>query len=380
MFRWKSYVDIKKEWGVNSPALLIDESHTFKSTDTVRYKALKTELDIFDYRFLLSATPSINRVEGIYSQLHIVDKSIIPMSENAFKIWLANDIGDKYDKYKIKEYNTENVDLLKKSYKQFMLQKLKEDLPEMKSKKIEKPFYLKMSETQKTLYESVSEEILHRLEEEHDELTWTLVMNKLPYICHAIDNPLLLKSKTWSNVKINKILDKWKIEDDPKYQLLKSRVVDYVDDLGEKLLIWDWHPGTLDILQEKFKKYKPLLIHGGVKGTEERQELVDRFNNSDENKIFLLSALTSSAGLNLQYKCRRAIVYTLPFDATVVRQLQDRTCRITSTKNTIIEYFVVDQTIDNLRYNRVVNRIKYNDNLNVSINRGTLSNLLRGVV
>lgn len=378
--RWKQFVNIKKSWKKKNPLLLIDESHTFKSTDTVRYKALNTILDSFSYRFLLSATPSINHIENIYSQLHIIDKSIIPMSENAFKIWLANSIGDKWNPYKIQEYNTEHIEILKEAYKKFVSQKLKEDVPEMRVKRIQKPFYVKMTPTQQILYENVSKEILHKIEEEYDNLTWQLVINKLPYICHAIDNPLLLKDNTWSNVTINKILDKWKIEDDPKFQLLKSRVTDYVDGQGEKLIVFDVHPSTLNILAEKFKKYKPLVIHGGITGEKERQNMIDKFNNSEENRIFFLSILTSSAGLNLQYKCRRIIFYTISWDVTLTRQAMDRTHRITSNKNSIIEFFIVDKTIDNLRYNRTINRIIYNDNLNKNISKQELISVLQGII
>lgn len=379
--RWKQYINIKKEWGKESIALILDESHGFKNTDSIRFKALNSIKYIFDYRFLLSATPAINKIEDIYGQLSIVDKSIIPMSEKSFKLWIAKEIGNKWDPYAIKKYDVEKVEQLKAGYKPYINQKAKEDLSEMKARRIVKPIYLNMTSQQKTLYKLVTEEMLIRLEEEFGVLTWKTVLNKLPYLCSAIDNPLLLKDKTWANSKISKILDSWTIEKDPKYYLLKNILEDYVEYQGKKVIVWDYHPATLSLLHDKFKKYNPLVIHGQTNNTEEeRQHLVDMFNTKDKNKVFFLSAITSSAGLNLQYKCNNAIFYTLPWDATLTRQAMDRTHRIVSKTDTLLEFFIMDNSIDNLRYKRNLSRIDYNESLNKEISKSELINLLGGIV
>jgi hypothetical protein len=382
--RWKTadYVDIYKEWNKENPVLVVDESHMLKASNTIITKATKSIKKYFDYRFFLSATPAINGIEQIYSQLNLLDTSIIPMSENTFRLWLAEEIGNNYDRYAIVKPNIENVEKLRQSYKPFVSQLLKEDIAEMKAKRYITPLYVELTSAQKVLYKKIIQQFLFRLEQEYDKISWTEVLNKLPLICEVIDNVKLLEKRVYDDEEINKIVSKWKIEFDPKFQLLKSLLNDYVNYRNEKVLIFDWHPETLDTLAEKFKDYNPIVIHGSQKTKnkeKEREEKRIQFNKSEKNRVAFLSALTSAQGGNWQEKCRRVIVYNMPWDATRYRQLIDRTHRIVSNQDTLVEIIVADKTIDNLRVNRNMGRVNYNEKLNKEITVRELRNLIQGM-
>lgn len=381
--RWNGLVDIRKKWNKDNLFILCDESHNFKNSKAIKTKALFSIKNQFKYKCLCSATPFINRIEDAYSQITFLDKSIIPMSENAWKLSIADSIGNKFDKYAITNYNTEKVEEFHNSIKQIMIKINKEDVDEMKVKKIISKIYFDLTLAQRELYQRITEYQIAILENEYDKVTWRLVLQKLQLICEVIDNPKILAKHHYDDPGINRIVDKWKIEDDPKFIVLNEKIKNIVEERNEKIIIYDIHPETLDTLYEKFQKYSPLIIHGSLKVKDkekDRKEKEDLFNNDPRYKIFLLSALTSSAGLNLQKMCNRIEVYTMPWDSVPFRQLQDRTTRITSEKDSYIEVFCYPKTIDNIRVQRNFNRVDLNDKLGKEISREELQNLLRGIV
>lgn len=381
--RWSSFFDLKKEWNKKSICLVIDESHHIKNTKAIVTKAIFSIKQYFSFRFLLSATPAINRFEDFYSQIKMIDQSVIPMTENAFKLWISQEIGNRFDLYAIVKYKAERVQELLSKMKHIYTQVLKEDIEEIKVKKIVDSIYIEMTPEQKVLYNIVMQNELHKLEEEFDTITWKLILNKLPIICEVLDNPLLLKKRKYNSDVLTSILEKWSIEKDPKYIVLKNKLETYIEDLNEKVVVFDYHPSTLDTLVVQFKKYNPLVIHGSldVEDAEvDRRNKEKLFNFDPKHKVIFLSALTSSQGINLQHGSHRNIVYTMPWDATLFRQLQDRTHRVNSEFDSIIEVFQFPRTIDAVRVRRNFNRVDLNDRLGKELTKEDLKNLLNGIL
>jgi superfamily II DNA or RNA helicase len=376
----KPFVDIKEKWNKNNIALIIDESHELKSTKAVRTKALLAHKDYFNYRYLLSATPAINKFEDWWTGMFILDKGVIQFSENAFKIYIANDIGDNYSIFNIRTYNKRHINDVKSKLQMHVLKRLKKDLPEVKTKQIIKPIYLRMTQKQYELYRSFIHNEVVRLKEEFDTITARLIFQKYPYLVQIIDNPMLLVDKV-ENDEVNNKLRKWKFEEDARLVYLKSTLEDYIDNLNEKVIIFDNHPVTLSKLADMFSKYNPLVLHGQLKDdAKERQRKIDLFNDKKSlNKLFLISTQIGGAGLNLHYACRRIIFYTLPNDATLTRQAQDRIYRVTSEHDSIVEMLIFDHSIDLIRYNRNISRIELNDNfLNKPLSDDEINRLFLG--
>lgn len=381
--KWKTadYADIKKGWDKKSLFLCIDECDTIKHTDSIKTKAVFSTKKYFDYLALLSATPWINGIEDSYSPLTLIDHSIIPMEENAFKLWISTSIGNKWDRYAINNYNTENVQKLMQSYQHVFIQVLKENLEEIKTIKIYKDIKCQVLPEQMILYQKITEQVIHILQEEYDQISWKLLNEKLHLILECFDNPLLLKKRKYSDPTIHNILDNWKIENDSKFIYTKNRLEYLIDTCGKKVVLYDIHPQTIELLADKFKKYKPLVIHGQLKISDkekDRKEKEDLFNHGKENKLMILSAFTSSRGINLQYGSSNIICYTIPFDATVVKQLSERTDRVNSVNNSTIEYLYYPHTIDGYRYNKVIRRMEFNRNMDTVLSQTDLNKLLNG--
>lgn len=382
--RWnKSYVDIFDKWNKNSLALIIDEVHEFKNSSSLRSKSIQAHKNFFEYRFILSATPAINYFENYWNQFNILDESIIPYSENAFKIYISKEIGDKYSSYTIREYNHKNIKEIKDRISPFIIQRLKKDLPEVKTKQFIKPIYLEMSEKQRKLYDIFIDYTIKELKKEYDFIDLKLIFEKyFAYILQIIDNPLLLEGKI-NDEKFNKLLNSWKITDDSRFIYTKSVLKTYIEDFDEKVILFDNHPKTLDFLYEQFKKYNPLIVHGHTKDNEETKlEKQDLFNDKNSKyKLFLLSSLIGGSSWNLENACRRELFYILPYDTTITRQAFDRVYRITSKYDSIIEMLIIDKSIDNLRYLKNVKRIEINDNfLRKNLSEDEIKSLFLGIL
>lgn len=378
--KWKFVkFDLKKTWEKQKVMLIADESHCYCHSTAVRTKALKFLKPSFEYRALLSATPNINAFERIYNQLNIVDKSLIPFSEKGFILHITKE----FDRYgNIKEYNTENILKLKATWSNNFRQRLKKDVPEMKVKQDIKEIYFELTPEQKTIYRLILEHEISVLQEEYNTVTWKLLLSKRHLIDEVFNNIELLKRREYSNPTLVKAINRWTIDKDPKFNGLKEKLEDYIEQRNEKVVIYDYRPGTLNTLYEKFKKYNPQIIHGELKGIKDinvdRKQKEDIFNNDQKCKLFLLSSLTSSAGLNLQKSCHRIIVYSMGDDGTAFRQLIDRTHRITSTEDTIVEILFYPETFENIKVQKNMNRITLNDKLGKEITQEELHKLING--
>jgi hypothetical protein len=381
--RWETsyFVDIKKEWNKENLLLLIDEAHSIKHLSSIKTKALFSIKKYFKYRLLLTATPSINEFADIYSLISMIDHSIIPYSENAFKIWISQSIGNRWSNYAIIEYNTTNVQKVMKDYSIIFSQARKEEINEVKTKKFIKTIECELTPLQKIIYQKIVEKELLILQEEYDSITWRIIINKIHLLLEIFDNPELLKKRHYNDKEIMQYLNKWKIENDPKFIYLKGKVENICDEQNKKIIIYDIHPLTINLLEEKFKKYNPLIIHGELKvknKDKDRQEKQDLFNYNKEYRMILLSLYTSSAGINLQHGSNDIIINTLAWDATLFRQAQDRIYRVDSKYDSRIELPYYSLSLDNLRMKKNFDRIELNSRMDKEISREELKNLLGG--
>ena len=361
---WESQtVSIPRAWEKQNVALVIDEAHEVTNTKAVVTKALFSHKHQFNYRLPMSATPAITRFSNWWSCLALLDESLIGKSQKSFNIWISETLGNKWDKFFVESYNINKVKEVKDIIALNVIKRTKEELEEMKTKKDERPIFLPLHDLHSQMYIEFAKQEVMKIEDEYDKITLELILAKYPYLIQIIDNPFLLKGKI-ENPNLNMMLAKWKFEDDTRYNYLKSALHDYVDLREEKVLIFDHHPLTLNMLAEKFKKYNPLVIHGQTGDTkEEKFEKENLFNDpKSKNKILFLSSLMS-AGLNLNKASRRAIYWSLPSDPVAFSQSIDRVHRINNTQDAHIEFCVLDRSIDMIRYRNNVNRSFINTNI-----------------
>lgn len=377
----KKYFSIKKQWGKTSLSIIIDEAHTFKNSKATWSKALNCFISEFEYRGFLSGTPSINRFEEYFFQMKLLDPFIFNQTQKSFLLSISRSIGTENNPWAINLYDEKKILFYRERLKMNCLKRVKEDLPEMKTRRIIKKVFFELSPIQKQLYDYFSNRETEENKANHRKITNGNIFRYFTRVCQCVDNTVLLDNKI-RNDYVNKLLSKYEFGDDPRLTYLDDYLRESIEDLGEKVVIFDTHPLTLDLLEERYYNYKPITIHGSKNtGEEERQRAQEIFNDQNsECKLILLSSLTSSTGLNLQKGSHKVVFFTTPWNTTDYRQALDRTYRITSEKDTIITIFVFDNTIDVVRVERNLDRTEFNDTyLNKELNEEDIGRLLNGL-
>jgi hypothetical protein len=370
--------NILKLWNKKSIALIIDEAHDYKNSNAARSKVLNANKHNFDFRLLMSATPGLNSLEDLYYPTHIMDPGIIPMTETAFKLNIAEEVDHKYKNCNIVRYSSAKVKNQLDKIKPYFIQRKKEDDPEMVAKRYIKPIHLRMTKEHKELMDDIYN---FELTVRKDDKIKT-VEQKFPYTLQAIDNPYLLTDKI-INKDIDRKIKAWKFEKDNRIKYLDEFIKDTIDTQGKKIIIFDQHPLTLDTLAERYEKYKPLVVHGKSKDdsfskNEKKKKFIDQ---NSGHQIFFLSAISATSGLNLQEGAHIVVFFSPPWDLGH-RQGIDRTHRIVSINDTIIIILMFIDSYDNIRVNRNLSRAELNDNLfrNNGLEIDKLENLLQEVI
>lgn len=358
--------DLKK-WNKKSIMLIVDECHEFKNSSAKRTQSLLKIRNQFEYVSMLSATPAINGFEDWYNQMKIIDDDIIGMKEKDFKIDISLSIGNKFDKWAITKYNDKKILEYLDKFKPYVIKRLKSDLPEMKVQQIIKPIFIEFSGNHSILYRMIRKYYFDRLSiDENNIEDIKEIKNKYPYLIMCIDNPLLLKGKIIDQdifKPIETILEKWNFQNHGKILYLDYLLKESIEYKNQKSIIFDNHPLTLNSLNERYSKYFPSIIHGELKlNLEQKQKIIDDFNDKNKNKLLLLNPQIGGTGLNLNKACNHIIFFSQPIDTTLYRQAIDRTHRISSKTDSIVNILVFAKTLDQKLMDINLKRVNFNDN------------------
>jgi superfamily II DNA/RNA helicase len=120
----------------------------------------------------------------------------------------------------------------------------------------------------------------------------------------------------------------------------------------EKCLVFSWSTQTLDVI-EALLQAKGWVYHriDGQTAVGTRQQLVDEYNESARNFIFLCSTRAAGVGLNLQ-SASRVVVFDCNWNPAYDLQAQDRAYRIGQKKNVHVYRLVCQGTVEELMYMR----------------------------
>lgn len=381
--RWSSVsTDIKKLWGKTRLGILVDESQAFKNPKAVKTKALLRSSSQFHSKLLTSATPNITSFEDIYAQVRFLDPSIIPMEYKAFKVWISKKIGTKYGYDKISVYDEKKILEVKNALSPFFIKRLKSDVEGFNYVIHDQVKYFHLSQEQLYLYKSIKEmESIRVLKEHRGKITIANISSHFPYTLQVLENPGLLRGKL-EDPMLSKIVDKWTIDKDPRIEYLDAFLSDYIVGQGKKVVIFDGHPLTLDELEERYKKYNPLKIHGqmNVKDKEfYRKDVERRFNMDPKHKLLLLSTHTSRAGISVNIGSDYILFYNPPLSSEQYSQAKERIHRMNNTRDSNIGSLLFPNTFHIIQYQRNIQNDKFNNTyLNKPLSEEEISLLLSG--
>ena len=306
--------------------IILDEAQNIKNplTSTAKSaKALKAE-----HRLALSGTPTENRPLELWSLFDF----LMPGYLGSHKFFLKHiEKPILEDGAKINATKT-----LNSKTKPFILRRLKADVEKQLPPKIESEMHVAMTDSQAQLYARILEEVRPKVMDAVDRkgvrgatISILSALLRLRQVCNHPNSIDGLKEVPGY--------------DSGKFDLLKELIVESIAS-GKKILLFSQFREMLAIIRRWIEEEEiPYLYLDGA--TKDRQDLVDRFNNDEEVRMFLISLKAGGTGLNLT-AADTVIIYDPWWNPAVESQAIDRAHRIGQSKNVNVYRLVTEDSIE----------------------------------
>lgn len=353
---------------------VLDEAHVCKNPQS----KIGTYIHLipFKYKYVLTATPLPNSPLEAYNYLKW--GGIVNMNWWAFQNRYA--IFGGYNNKEIIGYK--NINEIRDLLQKHMLRRTKSDklkeLPPVVFKTIKVP----MTKTQAQLYKAVKTEIIEELENTSIK-SIPSALTKLLRLQQITDSVRLLGA------------DFNTTEESAKLNALDELLEDLIDEGKNKVIIFSRFKTMVDILQQRYSRYNPAVIHGDInaegisrkRAEKELQTKYKDFNNmSLQEKEKLLSEYTASERQRQVYKfqndyncklfigcapaCREGLTLTAAshvifidteWSYDYVMQAYSRAHRIGQQNNVTVYFLVCEGTVDEYILNVVLTKKQINE-------------------
>lgn len=335
-------IDFIKDYRFNY--VILDESQSIKNPTSNISKAVM-QLNASN-RLILTGTPLENSTMDLWTQLTFINPGLLG-TQNFFKNEYQIPIEKHQDEQKTKR--------LYSLIKPFMMRRHKSQVATELPPKVESIHYCDMTEEQEKCYEEAKSYyrniILEQIEEKGFGKSQMAVLQGLTKLRQLANHPLMI-DETYEG-------------DSGKNEEVLQKLETIVEE-GHKVLIFSQFVKHLSI----FRKYlddnkaerRPINYCYLDGSTSNRQEQVDRFQNDDSVKIFLISLKAGGLGLNLT-----AAEYVFLLDPwwnpAIEAQAIDRAHRI-GQQNTVFTYkFITRNSVEEKILALQRNKRKLFDNL-----------------
>lgn len=312
----------QKNWFLN----VIDEAQNIKNPNAKQTKAIKSVRS--KHKIALTGTPVENRLLEYWSIFDFTNKDYL-YSSKKFKRKYINPIE--------KSRNKEILNNFKEITSPFILRRLKNDkkiINDLPDKNIN-DIYCNLTVEQAALYQKTLDLSLKEISYEQGigrkGLIFKLI-NSLKQICNH--------PSQFNKSKIVKENDSGKME--TLIEILKN-----INEVGEKTLIFTQYVQMGKIMKKVLEKKfdgEILFLHGSL-SREERNEMINEFQNNPKKKIFILSLKVGGIGLNLT-AAQNVIHYDLWWNPAVENQATDRVYRIGQKENIMVYRLITSGTFE----------------------------------
>lgn len=307
--------DIEKLREIEFDTIILDESQNIKNIDSKISKAVML-LD-GKHKFALSGTPVENSLFELFSLFRFINGGIFS-SVADFKRDFAIPIQA--------EANEDVAKLLKAKITPFLLRRLKKDVLKDLPAKQEQVVYVDMDEAHKKFYEEKKNYYKQLLDQ---QIAANGIQNSRFVILQAFNDLRQIASapelKSENHIASSKVAN--------LFEMLEDIILS-----GHKVLIFANFLGSLDLISAKADEagYEHLLMTGS---TRNRQDLVDKFQNDKNIKLFLMTLKVGGVGLNLT-EADYVFIFDPWWNKAAENQAVDRTHRM-GQKNRVFSYKMI---------------------------------------
>ncbi len=298
--------------------IIIDEAQHIKNPQAQNTMSLK--LLNSDHRLALSGTPIENNIMELWSIFDFLMPDYL-LSKAEFT---------KYFDREIKLENNERLTQLKKQVDPFILKRNKKTVLKELPEKQEIPIYTELTEEQEKIYATYVATYMEQVNNPEFDGNKMQILSMLTRLRQLAIHP--------------KMFIKDYEGDAAKMDVLKELITE-LSESGQKVLVFSQFTSMLMLIRDELRKMKIKTSYlDGRTSAEERQELVDEFNTSNQ-EVFLISLKAGGYGLNLTGAS--AVIHMDPWwNKSVERQAEDRVHRIGQKENVSVYKIITTNTIE----------------------------------
>ncbi len=314
------YIDVNAKFNY----AILDEAHYVKNMKTLSSKAVR--LIPARRKVLLTGTPLENNLDELYGTFELIMPGYL-----GSKLEFRRDFVSK-----VERNNMIALEILQAKIRPFILRRTKKEVLKELPDKQEQIVYNEMTNKQVAVYS----EVLNRVKDEVNKLVQTQgfdrsriqVLSALLKLRQVCNHPSLID-------------DTFKGEQDisGKYNQFLELLTEVIEG-GEKVLVFSQFTSMLNIFEKDLNE-KGITFVRLDGSTKNRQEVVDRFNDDDDIKVFLISLKAGGVGLNLT-SASAVFLYDPWWNPMAEQQAVDRAHRIGQTKKVNIYKFITKNSIE----------------------------------
>ncbi|MBY0534789.1 MAG: DEAD/DEAH box helicase [Chitinophagaceae bacterium] len=317
--------DIKLLVDIPFDYVVLDESQAIKNPASKVTKA--ASLINAKHRLCLSGTPLQNNTFDIYAQMNFLNPGMLGSME-----YFRQEFAIPIDKFG----EADRKDHLRKLLFPFILRRTKEQVAKDLPEKLEMVLFCEMQEDQRAIYDAYRndfrDKILGTIESagiQKSQLTILQGLMKLRQIC---DSPAIMnEQEKFPNHSI-------------KLEEIGREITENIS--NHKALIFSQFLGMLALIKDKLKELEvDFEYFDGSTTAVDRERAIQRFQNDEKCRVFLISLKAGGVGLNLT---AADYVYIVDpwWNPAVEQQAIDRTHRIGQTKNIFAYRMICKDTIE----------------------------------
>ena len=305
---------------------IIDEAQNIKNPGTKQTKAVKSVKA--RHRIAMSGTPVENRLSEYWSIFDFTNKGYL----TSLKKFRQN-----YILPIEKEKNQDTLNNFRQITQPFILRRLKSDKSIIKDlpDKIVNDIYCTLTKEQVALYKETLDSSMEEVAANEGMKRKGLVLKLINSLKQICNHPSQF-TKTGSPT----------VSESGKMEVL-MHTLENILEADEKVLIFTQYVKmgeTIKKLAEDKFNEEVLFLHGSL-SRKKRDEMIKKFQNRRQNRIFIISLKAGGTGLNLT-AAQNVIHYDLWWNPAVENQATDRAYRIGQSENVMVYRFITKGTFE----------------------------------
>ncbi len=293
--------------------IILDEAQYIKNYFTQKAQAVKSLKS--DLKFALTGTPIENSLLDLWS----IFDFLMPEYLGGF-----NDFKTKY----ATALEDESLSKLAKKIQPFVLRRTKSEVLKELPDKIEIIHVAQMASEQRKVYESFLLKAREAITTSDNKISILAMLTRLRQLC--VDPRLYLENYLGGSCKVDLCLN-----------IIEEAITE-----NHRILLFSQFKSLFPIIEKRLrdKNIIYLEITGDTK-SQDRIDLVDKFNENNEIKVFLISLKAGGTGLNLT-GADTVIHFDPWWNVSAENQASDRAHRIGQTRVVSVNKLICEDSIE----------------------------------